>query len=110
MTTKPLTEGYVRKGGRNTVDDDFVRPAPPQSRKPDYDHEPIGKRAPPPPRPQPQDFNMAGVRHTSRYRLRVTWFGFVRLEELYEYSDGRRQWKRPRFSPVYIKGTWQDDY
>ncbi len=29
MTTKPLTEGYVRKGGRNTVDDDFVRPPPP---------------------------------------------------------------------------------
>jgi hypothetical protein len=93
MTTKPLTEGYVRKGGRNTVDDDFVRSAPPP---------------PPPPRPQPQDFNLAGYRHTDRYRLRVTWFGFVRLEELCEYQDGTQKWKKPFFSWIYIKGTWRE--
>jgi N6-adenosine-specific RNA methylase IME4 len=37
--TEPLKEGYVRKGGRNSVPDDFARPEPPPPFKPKSDWE-----------------------------------------------------------------------
>lgn len=48
------------------------------------------------PRPQ-QDFNMAGWRPTGRFRLRTTLFGFVRVQEMIEYRDGRAEWRKPRY-------------
>lgn len=42
-------------------------------------------------------FNMAGWRASGRFRLRTTFFGFVRVQELIEYSDGRAERRKPRF-------------
>jgi hypothetical protein len=65
------------------------------------------KPVPPPPRPQPE-FDFGDYRARDSYRLRVTWFGFVKLEQLYEYRDGTQKWLKPFFGAIYIKGSYKE--
>ena len=42
----------------------------------------------------PPSFTVGGFRSTGRVRIRIGFFFFPVVEELYEYSDGSVRWKR----------------
>lgn len=53
----------------------------------------------------PRDYCVGGYIPTGQYRVRMHWLGVAVLEQLYEYQDGRRLWRRePVGSSVLIGG------
>lgn len=52
----------------------------------------------------PRDFNMAGWACIAEIRVRPTFFGLARMEQLWQHKDGRREWRRCDYA-VSIKQT-----
>jgi len=59
------------------------------------DRPPIGNKGMsggPPPTEEPLDYGGSGWARTGRLRLSPGWFGFVKVEELWQSHAGDRQW------------------
>ena len=57
-------------------------------------------------KPQPS-YSIRGNLHTGRIRIRMGWFLFPVVEEMYVNSDGSRIWKRLGWmETVEIKKGW----
>lgn len=49
--------------------------------------------SPPPPKPQ-GSFSVLGQRPTGRFRIRISFFFFPVVEELWEHHSGEFRWRR----------------